>query len=484
MTYASPGMKKRLGVLARAGATSAAIFAGGGLLLASAARSAPTAPTKGSASASSSSSAPPMKPPPPRSVTAIVDVVTQLDAALPALPPKVIVGVAPLSADVKAPRGDALATTIASVFAGRRGLEPPSKPESLDDVRAKGGGTVKSIVYLSPAIVNGELVVTADAYPIPGSIWSQIKHPNPGPIAHAFGKAFIDAEVRSHLEPVQLGKLEPSVGRNFERGVLALACDDLDRDGAPEIVTTSATSVTIARIRDKKLEVVAHRLWVDLSPRAPAPLQEPIGTLAILGGADALEKSVVASVTDRVNAVRMNPRLEVEEVFRGMAIPDSDAFACARFPSLGITGPLVACSDASPVPKRGSVGGQYDAIAGAHLVSADGKPFDVFAGREGTTLEVFDDQKHAVTATGVGAQVAIGDLDQDGNPEILTSADVIFPKADSVTVRTWDRTTNVLRDVMTFPLAAGAYALAVCPPESAARAAFVVATIDDVVVLR
>lgn len=485
MKYASPGMNNRLGVLARAGATSAAILAGGGLLLASAALSAPTTPTKGSASASSSASgAPPMKPPPPRSVSAIVDIAAQLDAALPALPVKAIVGVAPLVTDVKAPRADALVTTIASVFAGRRGLEPPTGPEALDVVRGKGGGAVKSIVYLSPAIVNGELVVTADAYPVPRSLWAQIKHPNPGPFAHAFGKAFIDAEVRAHLEPVTLGKLEPSVGRNFERGVLALACDDLDRDGAPEIVTMSATSVTIARIRDKKLDVVAHRLWVDLSPRAPAPLQEPIGTLSILGGADALERSVVASVTDRTNAVRFDSRLDVEEVFKGTAIPDADGFACARFPALGITGPLVACSDASPAPKRGSVGGLYDAVAGAHLVSADGKPFDVYAGREGTTLEVFDDQKHAVRATGVGAQIAIGDLDQDGNPEILTTADVVFPKADSVTVRTWDRTTNVLRDVLTFPLAAGAYALAVCPPESAARAAFVVATIDDVVVLR
>lgn len=482
------GRERREGARWRVVGGALALVLGGGLVVASAALSAPTGPAKGgavsSASASASASGAPAKPPSPRSVSAIADVATELDAALPALPARAIVGVAPLVSDVTAPRAAALTTTIATVFAGRRGLDPPPGPESLADVRARVVGGVRSFVYLVPAIVNGELVVTADAYPVPRSVWAQIKNPNPGPFAHAFGKAFIDAEIRSHLEPVQLGKLDTSTGRNFERGVLALACDDLDRDGAPELVTMSATSVTVARIRDKKLDVVAHRLWTDLSPRAPAPLQEPIGVLAIERGADLFERRVVASVTDRTNAVRLDARLDVQEAFRAMAIPDGDAFACARFPSLGLTGPLVACSEASPAPTRASVGGQYDAVASAHLVTADGKPFEVYAGREGTDLEVFDDQRHKVKAEHVGAQIAVGDLDQDGNPEILTSADVIFPKPDSVTVRTWDRTTNVLREVMTFPVAAGVYALAVCPPETAGRAAFVLATIDDVVVMR
>ncbi|MFO0617421.1 MAG: hypothetical protein U0414_32795 [Polyangiaceae bacterium] len=425
-----------------------------------------------------------MKPPSPRSVTAIADIAAELDAALPALPAKAIIGVAPLASDVNAPRGAALATTIAAVFAGRRGLEPPSAPEALDAVRARVDGNVRSVVYLSPAIVNGEVTVTADAYPVPKTLWAQIRHPNPGPFAHAFAKAFIDAEVRSHLEPLVLGKLDASVGRNFEPNVLALACDDLDRDGAPEIVTMSAKAVTRARIRDKKVIVEAQRLWADLSARAAAPLQEPIGALAVLGGADLYGRSVIASVTDRANAVRMNALLETEESFRAMAIPDGDAFACARFPALGITGPLSACSDASPAPTRGSVGGQYDAVAAAHLVSADGKPFDVFAGREVGSLELFDSEGHVLKGANVGAQIAVGDLDQDGNPEILTSADVLYPKPDSVTIRTWDRKINVLRDVLTFPVAAGVHALAVCPPESAGRPAFVIATIDDIAVMR
>jgi hypothetical protein len=456
------------------------------ILIGSAALSALGAPGKGGGSASASASASvskPAPPPPPRSVSAIADIAAELDAALPPLPAKAIVAIAPLVTDVNAPRAKALATTIGTVFAGKRGLEAPPEPESLDAVRARISN-VRTIVYLTPTIANGELMVTADAYPVPKSIWAQIRNPNPGPFAHAFGKAFIDAEVRSHLEPVQLGALETSVGRNFEPNVLALACDDVDRDGAPEIVSLSATSVTIVRIRDKKLEIAHHRQWSDLSPRASAPLQEPIGALAVLGGASLGPRSVVASVTDRANAARLDETLDTLETFRGMAIPDGAAYACARFPALSITGPLVACSDTSPAPTRGSVGGQYDALAAAHLVSPDGKPFEVFAGREGNMLEIFDDSNHVVKGPEVGAQLAIGDIDQDGNPEILSSANVVYPAPDSVTIRTWDRKINVLRDVMTFPVAAGVHAIAVCPPEANRRAPFVIATIDDLAVLR
>lgn len=130
------------------------------------------------------------------------------------------------------------------------------------------------------------------------------------------------------------------------------------------------------------------------------------------------------------------------------------------------------------------MGGQYDVVAAAHLVSPEGKPFNVFAGREEGILELFDDEGHVFKGTTVGAQLAVGDLDQDGNPEILSSSDVVFPKPDAVAVRTWDRKLNVLRDALTFPVAAGVHALAICPPESAARPAFVIATVDDLAVMR
>ncbi len=54
-----------------------------------------------------------------------------------------------------------------------------------------------ALVQLGVEIAAGKLRVTADVYPMPRSVWSKIRDPEPGPIAHAFAEAPIDAEVRA-----------------------------------------------------------------------------------------------------------------------------------------------------------------------------------------------------------------------------------------------------------------------------------------------
>ncbi len=420
-----------------------------------------------------------------RGATAIIDVAAGLDEALPPLEGRVVVGVAPLAADVAAPRGKALSVTIARVFAGRRHFEPPTDAETLDAVRARAG-SVRAIVYLTPRVANGELVVTADAFRVPRTVWARIRNPAPGPFAHAFAKSFIDAEIRSHLEPVPMTAFDATRGKNFESGVLALACDDLDRDGAPEILSLSRKSVTLSRIRGGRVEPLASRLWSDLSSVAPAPLREPIGLLATARvGRDPLApRAVVAAITDRASAVELDADLALVDAYGAMAVPDGDAFACARLAAITVTGPLVACRSGAASPSRPSVGGRYDAFASARLVTADGKPFEVSAGREDGTLEVFDDAGHKITIPHVGAQVAVGDVDQDGSPEIFTSLDVARGATDALVVYSWSRADAKVREIVRMPIAAGVQAIATCPPESAKRAPFILATADEIVVLR
>ena len=421
----------------------------------------------------------------PRSVTAIVDIVAALDTALPALEGRVLVGVAPLATDVAAPRAKALSITIAQVFAGRRRFEGPIEPETIDGVRGRAHG-VREIVYLTPKIVNGELVVTADVFPVPRTVWARIRNPSPGPFAHAFAKAFIDAEVRSHLEPVPITAFDATRGRNFESGVIALACDDLDRDGAPEIVSMSRKSITLSRIRAGRVEPLASHLWGDLSSPASAPLREAIGfAIPVRTSHQPLDpRGIIASITDRALAVELDAGLDLAGSFASLAVPDGDAYACARLPALTVTGPLTACRSSAPSASRTSVGGRYDAFASAKLVTQDGKPFVVSVGREDGTLEVFDDQGHHVTIPHVGAQVAVGDLDQDGTPEIFTSLDVAGSVADAIVIHSWSRSDAKVREVARIPLAAGVHAIAMCPPESAKRAPFLVATSDEIVVMR
>ena len=139
------------------------------------------------------------------------------------------------------------------------------------------------------------------------------------------------------------------------------------------------------------------------------------------------------------------------------------------------------------------MGGQYDAFASARLVSARGEPYAVWAGRERGALELRDDAGHKAALDSVGAQLAVGDLDQDGEPEILASLDTPNPLDDAVVIRSWARAAVIplgagpsarLHEVRRLPAPAGVHAIAVCPPDGPGAAPFVVATADELWVVR
>jgi hypothetical protein len=139
------------------------------------------------------------------------------------------------------------------------------------------------------------------------------------------------------------------------------------------------------------------------------------------------------------------------------------------------------------------VGGSYDAFASARLVSARGDAYTVWAGRDHGGLEIRDDAGHRSAMESVGAQVAIGDLNQDGEPEILTSLDTTNPLEDAIVVRSWARSERIplgagpsarLHEVLRVPAPAGVRAIAVCPPDGPRSAPFVVATADELWVVR
>jgi len=85
--------------------------------------------------------------------------------------------------------------------------------------------------------------------------------------------------------------------------------------------------------------------------------------------------------------------------------------------------------------------------------------------------------------------IAVGDLDQDGDPEIIAGLDTPNPFEDAVVVRTWSRASTVpgasrVREIMRLPAAAGVRAVAACPPDGPGRAPFIVATADELWVVR
>ena len=398
---------------------------------------------------------------------------------------------APLVSDTAAQKGDRLALSIASQIAGRPGNASHSHGEALALAGARAAAEkarAPALIYVAVEVAGGKLRVTADQYPVPGTVWARIRDPEPAPVRHAFAEAPLDAEVRSFLPPIPL-VAQPAVerGRNFESEVMAVACGDLDRDGSSELAIVSRKRVTTSRIRGGKVEPLRGKGWADLSPAAPAPLREPYAFAVLVersegeGGRTTLD----VSMTDRALSVRFDRGLEVDSTFSGLVLPDGAGSACGKVMDMVVTGALGPCKKGDPAPLAASVGGKYDAFASGALVGADGAPFLVWAGREKGVVELRDDHGHtARIQDGVGAQLAVADLDQDGDPEILGSVDTLNPADDAVVARTWRRATGKVEERFRLAAPAGVRALGACPPDGPGRSPFVVATADEVWVVR
>jgi hypothetical protein len=425
---------------------------------------------------------------------ALARVAEALAQGLAQAPQKALVVSAPLASDTAAPRGVQLAGVIAALVAGRRGPGSHARAEPLALAAAREAARGDSVlVHLTLEIAAGKLRATADVYPVPRNVWARIKNPEPGPIAHAFAEAPLDAEVRSYLAPVPLVTASVERAKNFEGDVVALACGDVDQDGAPEIVAVSRRRVSTVRLGGGRVQVLSSRSWPDLSAVAPVPLREPIGFASIVAAPGGGAAFVDVGLTDRAKSVRLDGGLHTLASFGGIAVPDGAGSACTRIPGLVVTGPLGPCVQGDGAPRTPSVGGQYDAFASAGLVSAQGEPYAVWAGRERGALEVRDDAGHKTGLDSVGAQLAVGDLDQDGDPEILASLDTPNPLDDAIVVRAWSRSASIplgagpsarLRELYRIPAPAGVHAIAVCPPDGFGAAPFVVATADELWVVR
>src|SRR5262249_20813735 len=154
----------------------------------------------------------------------------------------------------------------------RRGSGSHARAETMTLAQARAaahGDTV--LIHLTLEIAQGQLRATADVYPVPRNVWAKIRNPEPGPIAHAFAQAPIDAEVRTFLAPAPLTAANVQRAKNFESALVALACGDLDQDGGLEIISVGRRRVSMVRLRGGKVIPILSRNWPDLVPVAPAP---------------------------------------------------------------------------------------------------------------------------------------------------------------------------------------------------------------------
>lgn len=426
-------------------------------------------------------SAEPTPPPPPAlapaaSAAALGAVATRLAAELSGAPPGALVVASPLHSDDPAPRGAELVARVASIVAGALGNGASSRPEPMSLAAARNAGRhAGGIVYVQVEIVRGELRVTADGYVVPTNVWERVRRPEPPSSAHAFASARIDAEVRGFLAPVPLvaGKIDRATSE--DRDVVAIGCGDADDDGALELITVGRRRVATGRLRAGKFVTLHAASWSELSPVAPAPLREPIGAVALVPRGDERGSFIDVGLTDRARGVRFDAALRPLAPLAGVPIGNGDGDLCARFIAGAAAPELAKCTPSDPALDFGPVG-PADTLAAGAVVTARGAPVTVVAARDPATGEVrlFSGEATA-TLSGAGAQLAIADLDGDGDPEIVYGADVLAPAEDALVISSWHPGEPV-RERVRLAVPAGVRAVAVCPPVGGGAAPIAIAT--------
>lgn len=378
-----------------------------------------------------------------------------LVAALSSTPSDTLVVVAPLRSDVPATKGDELALRVGRLVAGQLmpGATAHGQPLSLAVARSIGRKRA-AMLYLEVAIARGELQLNADLYVVPVNSWDRLRSVDPPPRRHAYAAAPVDVEVRAFLPRIPLEKASLHRARHDEGDVFAVACGDADGDGGLELALLSRRRVALGRLRGGAFVTERTASWATLSPRAPVPLREPLAGLAFVVDRERSGGAVLlAGVTDR-EGVALGAALDVRGAIAGIPLAFSGACAVAN-PETSAFDAVVACSGGARLGEAPAT--RFDAFAkagvgvGAEAVSLvrepGGKLHLRFGGRD-------------AHLDGVGAQIAVADLDQDGVAEVVTSAE---SGDDQLSVVSWDGVSFKQR--LRFPAPAGVRALATCPPE-------------------
>ena len=457
-------------------------------VLASSAAAQPTdkkLPVPAAASAPAPIPAPAPTAPPPLHASAILRLAHEIAQGIGQMPAGAIVVASAVASDILAPKADELAVRIAAQVAGRIGLAK-AHPQPAALAVARGvSGRAASLVYLQLEIVKGELRITADLYPVVSNGWERLRNPVPGPRAHAFAMAPLDAEIRGFLAPVLLEQTTLHKIKHEEGEVLAIGCGDLDGDGGLELVLVTRARVVVAKVRAGKLVVQRAAAWSTIASRAPVPMRDPLASVLVSPRGHRGE--ILLGTTDR-GGIAIDGALVARRQLTGLPVTGGEGEACASpSPELGsYDGNVVPCDLAAPPKPSSAAGGaaktappkpaeplpifippapHYDAIATLDAIGKDGSVAHIVAVREPSGRMRLRRQDVGarpieVVLEGTGAQVALVDLDLDGSPELVTTSD---GPDDGIVVSSFAKGAVTAR--LRFPAKEPVRALGVCPPE-------------------
>jgi hypothetical protein len=409
---------------------------------------------------------------------AVETVAQQAAAGAGTAPPSSVVIAAPLAADQPVGKADELALRIAALVAGKIGASARVHPQTATLATARGlAGRSSALLYVQTEVARGDLRTTVDVYPSMANAWDRIRNPLPAPIGHSFASAKIDAEVRAFLSPLVLELASVHRAKHAEGGVLAVGCGDVDGDGGNEIVLVSRDRITMGRVRGASFEAERSVPWSPLAPRVPVPMREPLGGAAITLGA------VDAGTTDR-GGFALTPELGTATALSGIPCPSDGGVVCVTAqPSAGaFDGAPIDCASArDPKAKMAVPSPRFDAFAAANVADASGTGRQVVATREpsGRLKVRVGDAVISMEGT-FGAQLAVGDLDQDGIPDLATTTD---GPDDALNVFSVSATGEV-RGRLHLAAPAGVRAMTMCPSEARGQPVLVAIVGDELWLVR
>jgi len=362
-------------------------------------------------------------PPPPASVAPAEPalerlaqaVATDVRAAKPEAPVALsFTGGAP---ELRRAFGTLLASRLASAGLAPVVLEAPS-PEAAEALAREQGA--RALVRLTLAVEAGELRANGDVLGTWVNFWSGRTATRPPSPAAALAQA-----VPADAAALALAAVEPTrtptptseqprptrlLGASLARlsqPPAALTTGDLDGDGRDEVIALTEREVLVFSATG---QLVAERS-LEVLPPGPAPTREPFGALAVLSGPPRLAAFSTRFAHGEVlslegGALRGVARLEAPQLSpdtRASFVPGQTAFTLP-----GVQNRVTTFSTAH---------------SRVLLVHPDG------------TASFFPRPSVApVPLSGLGAGSALGDLDGDGTPELLTTSPEFQPSPDALRV--------------------------------------------------
>jgi hypothetical protein len=372
----------------------------------------------------------------------------------------------------------AISERLAQLVAAKLGAAAQPSHEQLSLAQAlRAASSARGLIFLTLSLYRDRLDVNADVYVGAGRFWQRVKSPGLKLKEHAFATTALDPELRALFPAIPLVVSRVDKAQTAEHDILALACGDLRGDGSSEIAAVGRRRVQVGRLEHGRFAPRVSLNWADSSPIAQSPLREPIAACALPEPG-----RLWVGLSDRADTLDLSGTLQVQQKWHAL-MPWPGA-GCTRRTGLGYEGKAGACPGSNRTPEV-DFGTPVDAFDSRTLTDHSGRVHTVRVARAvgADFARALDSLHPEVTVPNVGAQLAVGDLDEDGLPEIVSSAAGLDRRADQLLVRTVTDN-GQLRERLRVPVPSGINALAICPSDGRAMAPLALATGDGIWLIR